>query len=55
MVPLLFGLVVSVFGAILGGADREWGTLRYRYVRPVSRGRLLRASGGHWWSASHWP
>ncbi|MGH3247550.1 MAG: hypothetical protein ACRDOI_15275, partial [Trebonia sp.] len=28
MVPLLFGLVVAVFGAILGGADREWGTLR---------------------------
>jgi hypothetical protein len=23
MVPLLFGLVVAVFGAILGGADRD--------------------------------
>jgi ABC-2 type transport system permease protein len=41
MVPLLFGLVVAVFGAILGGADREWGTLRYRYVQPVGRGRLM--------------
>lgn len=40
-VPLLFGLVAAVFGAILGGADREWGTLRYRYVQPVSRGRLM--------------
>jgi len=47
MVPLLFGLVVSVFGAILGGADREWGTLRYRYVQPVSRGRLMT---GKWWA-----
>jgi ABC-2 type transport system permease protein len=47
MVPLLFGLVVAVFGAILGGADREWGTLRYLYVRPVSRGRLL---AGKWWA-----
>jgi ABC-2 type transport system permease protein len=47
MVPLLFGLVVAVFGAILGGADREWGTLRYRYVQPVSRGRLVT---GKWWA-----
>lgn len=47
MVPLLFGLVVAVFGAIFGGADREWGTLRYLYVRPVSRRRLL---AGKWWA-----
>jgi ABC-2 type transport system permease protein len=47
MVPVLFGLVVAVFGAILGGADREWGTLRYRYVQPVSRGRLM---AGKWWA-----
>lgn len=47
MVPLLFGLVVAVFGATLGGADREWGTLRYRYVQPVSRGRLMT---GKWWA-----
>lgn len=47
MVPLLFGLVVAVFGAILGGSDREWGTLRYLYVRPVSRRRLL---AGKWWA-----
>ena len=47
MVPLLFGLVAAVFGAILGGADRDWGTLRYLYVRPVSRRRLL---AGKWWA-----
>ena len=47
MVPLLFGLVVAVFGAILGGADRDWGTLRYRYVQPVSRDRLMT---GKWWA-----
>lgn len=35
MDPVLFGLVVAVFGSILGGADRDWGTLRYLYVRPV--------------------
>jgi ABC-2 type transport system permease protein len=41
MDPVLFGLVVAVFGSILGGADRDWGTLRYLYVRPVSRRRLM--------------
>lgn len=47
MDPVLFGLVVAVFGSILGGSDRDWGTLRYLYVRPVSRGRLL---AGKWWA-----
>lgn len=47
LVPLLFGLVVAVFGAIIGGADRDWGTLRYRYVQPVSRARLMT---GKWWA-----
>ncbi len=37
MDPVLFGLVVAVLGSILGGADRDWGTLRYLYVLPVSR------------------
>ncbi len=41
MDPVLFGLVVAVFGSILGGADREWGTLRYLYTRPVSQARLV--------------
>ena len=47
MDPVLFGLVVAVFGSILGGTDREWGTLRYLYVRPVSRRRLM---AGKWWA-----
>ncbi len=47
MDPVLFGLVVAVLGSILGGADRDWGTLRYLYVRPVSRRRLLT---GKWWA-----
>lgn len=47
MDPVLFGLVVAVFGSILGGADREWGTLRYLYVRPVSRAKLMT---GKWWA-----
>lgn len=41
MDPVLFGVVVAVFGSILGGSDREWGTLRYLYTRPVSRVRLV--------------
>lgn len=44
--PVLFGLVVALLGAIIGGSDREWGTLRYRYVRPVSRARLVAGKWG---------
>jgi ABC-2 type transport system permease protein len=51
MDPVLFGLVVAVFGSILGGADRDWGTLRYLYVRPVSRRRLMT---GKWWALVVW-
>ena len=51
MDPVLFGLVVSVFGSILGGADREWGTLRYLYTRPVSRARLVAGKAWALWSA----
>jgi ABC-2 type transport system permease protein len=47
MDPVLFGLVVAVFGSILGGSDRDWGTLRYLYVRPVSHRRLMT---GKWWA-----
>lgn len=39
--PLLLALVVALLGSALGAADRGWGTLRYLYVQPVSRGRLL--------------
>ena len=47
MDPLLFRLIVAVFGSILGGSDRDWGTLRYLSVRPVSRRRLI---AGKWWA-----
>jgi ABC-2 type transport system permease protein len=43
--PLLLALVVSLLGSALGAADRDWGTLRYLYVQPVSRPRLI---GGKW-------
>lgn len=39
--PLLLALVVALLGSALGAADRDWGTLRYLYVQPVSRTRLL--------------
>jgi ABC-2 type transport system permease protein len=45
--PVLFGLIVAMLGSIIGGSDREWGTLRYLYVRPVSRARLI---AGKWWA-----
>jgi ABC-type multidrug transport system ATPase subunit len=38
---LPLALVVALLGSALGAADRDWGTLRYLYVQPVSRGRLL--------------
>src|SRR5215469_12378558 len=44
--PVLFGLVVALFGSIIGGSDRDWGTLRYLYVRPVSRARLVAGKWG---------
>jgi ABC-2 type transport system permease protein len=39
--PLLLPLVVALFAAAIGSADRDWGTLRYLYVAPVGRSRLL--------------
>jgi len=39
--PLLLALVVALLGSALGAADREWGTLRYLYVQPTSRLRLV--------------
>lgn len=47
MDPVLFGLLVAVMGSILGGSDRDWGTRRYLYVRPVS---LRRVITGKWWA-----
>ena len=43
--PLLLALVVALLGSALGAADRDWGTLRYLYVQPVSRHRLI---AGKW-------
>jgi ABC-2 type transport system permease protein len=39
--PLLLPVVVALLGSAFGAADRDWGTLRYLYVQPVSRTRLL--------------
>jgi ABC-2 type transport system permease protein len=39
--PLLLPLVVALLACAIGSADRDWGTLRYLYVAPVSRWRLL--------------
>ncbi|MEV0843732.1 ABC transporter permease [Actinocatenispora sera] len=39
--PLLLPVVVALLGSAIGAADRDWGTLRYLYVAPVSRRRLL--------------
>jgi ABC-2 type transport system permease protein len=40
-VPLLLPLAVALLASAVGSADRAWGTLRYLYVQPVNRSRLL--------------
>jgi ABC-2 type transport system permease protein len=39
--PLLLPVAVALLASSIGSADRDWGTLRYLYVAPVSRARLL--------------
>lgn len=39
--PLLLPIVVTLLGTAIASADRDWGTLRYVYVAPVNRRRLL--------------
>lgn len=39
--PLLLPLVVTLLATAIGSADRDWGILRYLYIQPVSRTRLL--------------
>lgn len=39
--PLLLPLLVALLATAIGSADRDWGTLRYLYVAPVTRSRLL--------------
>ncbi|MFC0004070.1 ABC transporter permease [Micromonospora siamensis] len=41
--PLLLPIVVALLAATIASADRDWGVLRYLYVAPVTRGRLLGA------------
>lgn len=39
--PMLLPIVVALLAAAIGSADRDWGTLRYLYVAPVDRTRLM--------------
>lgn len=39
--PLLLPIAVAMLAAAIASSDRDWGTLRYLYVAPVSRTRLL--------------
>lgn len=39
--PLLLPIVVAMLATAIASADRDWGILRYLYVAPVTRGRLL--------------
>lgn len=39
--PLLLPIMVALLASAIGSADRDWGILRYLYVAPVSRARLL--------------
>jgi ABC-type transport system involved in multi-copper enzyme maturation permease subunit len=41
MTPLLLPIVVALLAAAIASADRDWGILRYLYVAPVTRERLL--------------
>ncbi|MFR0357541.1 ABC transporter permease [Streptomyces sediminimaris] len=44
--PLLLPIMVALPAAAIASSDREWGILRYLYVAPVSRTRLLAAKFG---------
>jgi ABC-type transport system involved in multi-copper enzyme maturation permease subunit len=41
--PLLLPIIVALLAATVASADRDWGILRYLYVAPVTRTRLLAA------------
>ena len=41
--PLLLPVIVALLAAAIASADRDWGILRYLYVAPVTRTRLLAA------------
>jgi ABC-type transport system involved in multi-copper enzyme maturation permease subunit len=44
--PLLLPIVVALLATAIASADRDWGVLRYLYVAPVTRTRLLAAKLG---------
>jgi ABC-2 type transport system permease protein len=44
--PLLLPIVVALLAAAIASADRDWGILRYLYVAPVTRTRLLASKLG---------
>jgi ABC-type transport system involved in multi-copper enzyme maturation permease subunit len=46
MAPLLLPIVVALLACAIASADRDWGVLRYLYVAPVTRERLLAAKLG---------
>lgn len=39
--PVLLPVVVAMLASAIASADRDWGVLRYLYVAPVTRRRLL--------------
>ncbi|GIH19516.1 ABC transporter permease [Rugosimonospora africana] len=41
--PLLLPVIVCLLATVIASADRDWGLLRYLYVAPVTRARLLTA------------
>ncbi|GAA5194055.1 hypothetical protein GCM10023322_57510 [Rugosimonospora acidiphila] len=43
IMPLLLPIIVALLAAVIASADRDWGILRYLYVAPITRARLLTA------------
>jgi len=41
--PLLLPIIVALLATAIASADRDWGILRYLYIAPVTRTRLLTA------------
>ncbi len=41
MANLMMPVVVAMLACAIGSSDRDWGILRYLYIAPVSRTRLL--------------
>ena len=39
--PLLLPIVIALLATAIASGDRDWGVLRYLYVAPVTRTRLL--------------